>query len=133
LSRSHCGYQPTIIRKEFKMGMDIMNWDVSYNWSSWRGLFEIGVAFGWTPRGTLSPKDRTPEWSGGYFSNDFQVLTAEDAAAWARAIMAALAAARGEVEMTAEQRRLLESASEDWLKRMEEFARIAAAGELVLG
>ena len=93
------------------MGVDVMGGG-SFNWAGWRFLFDVGVAFGWTPVGTAKPEtlcspsgnpcsgwddEKDGPWSGTYFSNDAQVVTAEDAASWRMAVEKALACLRGEV------------------------------------
>lgn len=61
---------------------------------------EIAQQHGWVPAGTRA-YTRTngvtgeevldfPEWQGGYLSNDYQEVTADDAAAWAAALERAL-------------------------------------------
>lgn len=92
------------------MGIDVVDGD-RFSWSSWRFLCGVGLAFGWIPLGTSKPafydasgqpdcyswdEDRIGPWSGSYFSNDGQVVTAEDAECWRRAIARALACIRGE-------------------------------------
>jgi len=48
-------------------------------------LLDLAYLFGWKPRGTEAPSIegysewKSEEWKGGYFSNDFQVVTSEDA------------------------------------------------------
>ena len=79
------------------MGVDLMfiGGGVSFNWTSWDTLYDLGVAFGWKPAGTLPltggcdaecweypPDDDRETPRGDYFSNDFQRVTEMDAAAW---------------------------------------------------
>jgi hypothetical protein len=85
------------------MGVDLIGVRRSYNWHGWHALYDLGVAFGWRPAGTLKPTN--PEANGhfaypadddrgprdDYFSNDWQWVTDADAAAWASAIYNALA------------------------------------------
>jgi len=73
------------------MGMDLIgrNDVFSLNWTGWRLMYETAVNNGWEPVGT-EPNERAPQmpdrWDGGYFSNDFQIVTAEDAANMADAL-----------------------------------------------
>ena len=56
----------------------------------WGNFFDIALENGWAPRGTeKGPPPLFPaglEWEGGYFTNDFQYVTPQDAAAMADAI-----------------------------------------------
>jgi hypothetical protein len=90
------------------MGVDLMGvGGCSFNWRAWQTLYDLGLAFGWRPDGTLPmtgqtddgvwiyPDDReTPR--GGYFTNDFQWVTETDAAAWCPAL-------EGKAPMTLEE------------------------------
>lgn len=118
------------------MGIDIIGRGHSYNWSAWEKLFETGLAYGWKPLGTLSPVDFDGDWSGTYFSNDFQVVAAEDAKAWADALSKASAVERDnleQIEKKPEQQSPLGNGRQEWLDFMDRFAKIASAGELTLG
>jgi hypothetical protein len=98
------------------MGVDLMclGGGVSFNWTAWQTLYDLGLAFGWRPAGTLPatisdegrfnyPADDNQETPrGGYFSNDFQWVTETDAAAWCAALERALAALEGKAPMTLE-------------------------------
>ena len=37
------------------MGVDLMclGGEVSFNWTAWQTLYDLGLAFGWRPAGTL--------------------------------------------------------------------------------
>ena len=74
-----------------------------FNITAWSRLLALAKFYGWKPAGTLSPcknwdddwqdysSDPYPEgWNGTYFSNDSQVVTAEDAARLADALEKAL-------------------------------------------
>lgn len=119
------------------MGIDISG-GPSFNWSGWRYLFEVGVAFGWKPAGTEKPltwydSDDKPiwggwdeatqgAWSGSYFSNDCQVVSTHDTAEWRSAIAKALCCVNGEAEPeTDEQKKLLEGAGEEDVELFESF------------
>ena len=41
------------------MGVDLLgeHGDESFNWSGWRACMERAIEFGWTPEGTVAPKD----------------------------------------------------------------------------
>jgi hypothetical protein len=39
------------------MGVDLIGIGLSYNWRGWHALYDLGVAFGWRPAGTLKPKE----------------------------------------------------------------------------
>ena len=106
------------------MGIDVVDGD-SFSWASWHFLYEVGLAFGWTPLGTSKPsfrddsgemdifswdEARNGPWSGNYFFNDGQVVTAEDADFWRRAVTRALACMRGEASPeNDEQRKIIET------------------------
>lgn len=85
------------------MGMDFMSCgpgeyrSVSINWTGWRTAFELALACGWAPEGTLPPPGLEDGWTGTYFSNDFQEVTATDAAALADALKRAIGAGAEEL------------------------------------
>lgn len=128
------------------MGVDVMGGG-SFNWSGWRYLFDVGVAFGWTPAGTAKPEtfyspsgnpcsgwddEKDGPWSGTYFSNDAQVVTAEDATSWRLAIEKGLACLRGEASPdTDQQKKLLEDGGEYAIVVFEEFIE-SAQHEMIL-
>jgi hypothetical protein len=90
------------------MGVDLVGHSLRYNWAGWEFLFDTAVHFGWKPAGTEAPnlefldpdteeviEERSvpkDQWDGGYFGNDYQQVTDEDAAAWAAALYRALEA-----------------------------------------
>ena len=99
------------------MGIDIIN-GPSFNWAAWEYCFTVGRAFGWQPEGTLAPEDWPPAngpWNGSYFTNDLQAVSATDAKAWAAALDQAVAALRGELPMSDEQRSVLAGPAENQL------------------
>lgn len=86
------------------------------NNNGWSYLYHLAEDHGWEPAGTVfDPPDLF--WDGSYFSNDGQVVTAEDAAGMADAITRAMAAG------TVEGR---------WRERIGEFVRFCRAGSFEL-
>lgn len=91
------------------MGYDLHNRQGDYfraNISGWDHLTEAALAFEWKPAGTLPPQfdeggrvtcydTFEARWEGGYFSNDHQRVTEEDARELAAALRRAIAAAEG--------------------------------------
>ena len=90
------------------MGYDLRNKQGDYfgaNIGAWDHLTEAALAFDWKPAGTLHPIDDEfggepfltfeARWDGGYFSNDYQRVTDEDASELAAALRRAIAAAEG--------------------------------------
>jgi hypothetical protein len=124
------------------MGVDLMcpgGW-VSFNWNAWQTLYDLGLAFGWRPAGTLpmtgQPKEgrwiypddddrETPR--DGYFSNDFQRVTDTDAAAWCAALERALAALEGNAPMTLEEAEALRRVWADEIEDRTPLSRVAEA------
>jgi hypothetical protein len=115
------------------MGIDLIGRDRSYNWAGWQQLYETGIKYGWRPKGTLPPGDFDGEWTGTYFSNDFQIVSAEDALAWGEAIERYLATPHAELP---ENPRSLPpwafpvETVQEWYA---DFSRIASSGGLILG
>lgn len=88
------------------MGYDLTNAkndEFHFNIHSWSPIFQMGMAAGWQPAGTLAPAPFVDEdtgetlgvwdddeWDGTYFSNDRQRVTDADARAWADALERAL-------------------------------------------
>ncbi len=86
------------------MGVDLHSFKggptLSLNWEAWRTVYDLGVRHGWKPAGTVVPEGspevhvpnpgRRADWKGSYFVNEYQEVTAEDAAAWADALERAL-------------------------------------------
>lgn len=68
----------------------------TWNNSSWRKVVDLGIVYGWEPKGTENIPDGTDNyeveegWCGTYFSNDGQLVSAEDALALANALERAL-------------------------------------------
>lgn len=59
------------------------------NTSGWMDLLDLAHRHGWQPAGTEAP-EYDPDWDGGYFTNDYQIVTDEDASALADALEDAL-------------------------------------------
>ena len=130
----------------------------------WYHCLDIACAFGWEPAGTQLP-DGPPEargnpgpdwkWDGGYNSNDFQMVTDDDAKALAAALDRAIEAEKTGA-MTKEQRAAFDGQPEDpfwetegraflkkhkeaegnspkWRGRLKEFADFARQGSFRLG
>src|SRR5687768_2996158 len=79
------------------MGFDLRRagGEFRMNGFHWGKARELGVRYGWKPCGTESPPppegyEEYGEWSGTYTTNDYQSVTAADAAAWADALEAAM-------------------------------------------
>jgi len=76
------------------MGMDLRGAGGQLHFSSqgWAKLLELAHSHGWEPAGTLKPGYLAEDdsWSGTYFSNDYQKVTAEDASHLAEALEQAL-------------------------------------------
>jgi hypothetical protein len=86
------------------MGMDLHGAEkyMRLNWSNWEALLALAYLFGWEGPGTLPPDlrdqhgqpiypaDTFKDWSGTYFSNSYQRVTAEDAHNLAEALERAL-------------------------------------------
>src|SRR5262249_37495558 len=96
--------------KEKTMGFDLhgRHETVSFNLAGWRYLLETANSFGWQPAGTeapdlenvglgsipIEPIGPARAWNGGYFTNDFQTVTDDDARQMGAALLrAALAKA----------------------------------------
>jgi len=92
------------------MGVDLLGRnpvEFSINWTGWNGLFDMGVEFGWIPKGTSDPYGMersgepgryfvpTPDRlanDGSYHSNDGWWVDPDDAISWAAALENALGA-----------------------------------------
>jgi hypothetical protein len=87
------------------MGVDLFNRfgeGLNYNWTGWGLLTRLAERYGWIPMGTEYPPfeeayntredydEGRRAWSGGYYSNDTQIVTADDARALAHALERAL-------------------------------------------
>src|SRR3954449_10192636 len=88
------------------MGVDFIgHGGASFASYTWRGCFELALAFGWKPAGTVAPCDyRGPgRWNGTYFSNDLQEVSDGDALALGTALRRAHDALRTKQHLTEEQ------------------------------
>ncbi len=75
------------------MGMDLIGDSVTVFLSnvSWLKALRLAEQHGWAPAGTVAPGSNTDcRWSGTYWSNDGQQISAADAAAFAAALERAL-------------------------------------------
>lgn len=52
----------------------------------WCACFDLAVAFGWQPAGTLAPDTWQGEWNGCYFTSDTQGVSKDDAKALGAAL-----------------------------------------------
>jgi hypothetical protein len=72
------------------MGVDLCGRGVGFNWSAWVFCLDIAKGFGWVPLGTVAPENWNEAeqgvWGGGYFTNDLQWVTKEDAVSLAHAL-----------------------------------------------
>jgi hypothetical protein len=106
---------------------------VSFNMAGMDALWSAATRYGWKPAGTvLKPWDaeqakemdqaRRAEaaktWEGHYHFNDWQTVTAPDAAAWADALEKYLAA---------------ETVEERWEKKIRMFVAMCRDGEFRIG
>ena len=79
------------------MGVDLIgHGDFSVNWTGWRALLDLAIEFDWKPAGTIPNLTReelsNSDWERqGYTTNDFQLVTDEDANAISAALRKALA------------------------------------------
>ncbi len=115
------------------MGFDLYGEKGCYclNWSGWRKVFELAIENGWKPAGTKPPDEKVIKQfygdnapphpmadnrNGSYFSNDLQLVTAEDAANMADALDRSL-----EFKITGDG---------EWLRK---FIRFARSGDFTIG
>lgn len=117
------------------MDMDFMSCgpgeyrSVRHNWTGWRTAFELALAYGWEPRGILPPPGLEDGWTETYFSNDFQEVTATDAAALADALERAIGAGAEEL-MDSDVGFCNSSAVKD---RFQEFVGLCRQGGFYIG
>ena len=113
------------------MGVDLMgHGGASFTWDAWRSCFNIALAFGWEPGKTLAPENYEGEWKGGYFSNDYQEVTPEDAHALADALFMAVEHMKKRLPLTGEQEEALEGAD---FRSINELAEYALGGRFWIG
>jgi hypothetical protein len=97
------------------MGVDLYGKHGGYvymNWTNWEYCLETAYSYGWKPRGTVAAdpaflqdvygpvregfqEPDYSEWDGSYFSNNWQIVTDDDARAIAEALRHAIAAGEG--------------------------------------
>lgn len=106
---------------------------IHFNMLGWENILKMAHAHGWRPLGTVLdlelvydlPKGSTcADWDGGYFSNDYQEVTVEDALNIAAALKNALIHS-GE--------RYLEDTYKIKGEKIKEFIAFCEAGSFVLG
>ena len=74
------------------MGVDLIRGDerTYVNWFGWARVCAFAIEGGWKPLGTLPPdyfsEEKKANWSGTYNSNDYQIITSEDALSMALAL-----------------------------------------------
>ena len=87
------------------MGFDLIgrHGDMSFSFDFWCRCFDIAVAFGWRPAGTVAPADCRGEWRGTYLSSDLQEVADDDARAFGAALHRAATALRSAQNLTEEQ------------------------------
>lgn len=113
------------------MGFELVNdkRTVMMNGIAWCRLLEIAAGNGWEMLGTRPPGGRDGPWSGTYTTNDGQRMTAQDAAAFARALRVGLArgARLGEADIIGPM-----SVDGDEPAKMSEEAKQAMIGQIEL-
>jgi len=76
------------------MGMDLLGKKGRFGltWSGWTEILDLAHIYGWEPKGTVKSDiyDQNQKWSGTYFSNNWQLVTKEDAFNIANALRKAL-------------------------------------------
>jgi hypothetical protein len=74
--------------------------------TSWQNYLTIAIAFGWVPEGAFFKNDEGgfgPHPSGSYLGNDWQLVTDEDARAFAAALNLAIDTVNAGSPLTADQ------------------------------
>jgi hypothetical protein len=141
------------------MGYDLHNTETGdyfcANGGGWNCSFEAGLAFNWKPAGTLHPiNDENggaeyfafeAQWEGVYFTNDYQRVTTQDAAAWAAALRRAIHAAEivtkdsdnfvssSELYLTARQENCARTLNNKSLEFLRKFADYCDKGGFDIG
>jgi hypothetical protein len=88
------------------MGMDFQgHGDASSSLQTWVAVYNVALAFGWKPAGTVAPEmfPGPGRWDGTYFTSDFQKVRDDDAIALAAALRRALAALEARKRLTKKQ------------------------------
>src|SRR5262249_56636280 len=105
------------------MGVDLIgHGGASFNWDSWGKCFDIAIAFGWQPAGTIAPSDYHGDWKGGYCSNDLQEVSDSDARALGLALHRAVASVRTGQTLTEEQAKALDGMHIDVVCELADYA-----------
>jgi hypothetical protein len=108
------------------MGVDFIGQGdhLSLHWQAWRACFELALAFGWSPVGTVAPCDYPgpARWCGTYFTNDLQEVTDDDARALAAALRGAHTALRTKTRLTKEQTQAWEGMNINMVCRLADYA-----------
>lgn len=105
------------------MGVDLMGrGSCNFNWSGWRWCLRVAREFGWTPVGTLAPRDFKGEWCGTYYSNDEQEVSEADAFALAAALEEAVDYIRNRQPLTAGQISALDDGNSELLLQLAKYA-----------
>jgi hypothetical protein len=98
---------------------------------SWIKAFDIAVAFGWEPAGTLAPSDCDygDQWNGTYFGPGGQEVTHDDARAFGLALHRAITALRTGESLTGEQAKVCHRVN---LVAISELADYAISGGFLM-
>jgi hypothetical protein len=107
------------------MGVDFIgHGGFSLPWPAWRACFELALAFGWQPAGTVAPSGypETARWTGTYFTNDLQEVCDDDALALAAALRRAHTALRTKTLLAKEQTQAWEGMSINMVCRLADYA-----------
>ena len=103
------------------MGYDLLGFNKDeFRWtgSDWFRVLDLAQLFGWSPQGTIN--DEIKNWKGGYFSNDYQLVTKDDAKCLAGALKKALNNPE-KVSIPDNLDSLLRGSSEDYLREFIDF------------
>jgi hypothetical protein len=121
------------------MGYDLVGARGSYRAGrAWGDILKIAHAWGWKPQGTLS-RPMHPEHIDferhSYFGNDWQLVTAEDAAEMAHAVRLAIADIAGKKRLNKIRRKATQAPwrRTAYLRHLREFADFAQQGEFMIG
>jgi len=107
------------------MGIDLIgHGDLSLHWQAWRACFELALAFGWQPAGTVAPSGyaQPARWTGTYFTNDLQEVCDDDALALAAALRRAHTALMTKTRLTKEQTQAWEGMNINMVCRLADYA-----------